>query len=113
VVNNKRHSTTGLITAFLPSPTWPMGHHEGLPGDHQLAQYTLETIERTAMRIAALPVEAREDALDTAHQAYASAMHTFGQDHLAAAKWVEMVMTSVRKLVAQIDNSSRGEGGPA
>jgi hypothetical protein len=92
-----------------------MGHHEGPPSgeQQQLAEYTVGTIQRTAMRIAAIPAGAREDAFDAAHQAYASAMHQRGQDHVAAARWVEMVMTGVRQLVAQIDISGGGEGGHA
>ena len=56
-------------------------------------------------RSPALPSEAREEALFVADRAYADAMLCRGQDVAAAAKWVELVMTAVRLLVAQIDSS--------
>ena len=57
------------------------------------------------MSIAALPSEERQEALFVADRAYANAMLCSGQDVAAAAKWVELVMTAVRLLVAQIDSS--------
>jgi len=49
-----------------------------------LVEQTLDTIQRTAMKIAALPAAARDDALDVAHRAYANAMHDLGQDNVAS-----------------------------
>jgi hypothetical protein len=71
----------------------------------ELVDQTVATIRRTAISIAALPSEAREEALFAADRAYADAMLCRGQDVAAAAKWVELVMTAVRLLVAQIDSS--------
>jgi hypothetical protein len=53
-------------------------------------------------KIAKLPVEDRAEAFHQLCRAYAVAMD---QDTLAAAKWVETVMTGVRLLVAEIDKS--------
>jgi len=83
------------------------------PDKQELVAQTLGTIQRTAMKIAGLPAESREEAFDTAHRAYADAMHNYGQDNVAAAKWVELVMTAVRLLVAEIDNSGGGYGDHA
>lgn len=101
-----------LTTAFLSVPDFRMGHHdfEGLPRDEELVEYTLGTIARTAKKIAALPTDAREDAFDVAHQAYATSMHTCRKDHAAAARWVARVMTGVRELVAEIDRTNGGKG---
>ena len=71
-----------------------------------LVEQTLDTIQRTAMKIAALPACRRDDALDVAHRAYANAMHDLGQDNVAAGRWVETVMTSVRLLVSEIDRDA-------
>ncbi len=73
---------------------------------HELVGQTLASIHRTASKIAALPPQAREDALDVAHHAYASAMHELGQDNVAAGRWVETVMTAVRAVVSEIDRGS-------
>ena len=70
-----------------------------------LVGQTIATIQRTAISIAALPSAAREEALFVADRAYADAMLCRGQDVAAAAKWVELVMTAVRLLIAQIDSS--------
>ena len=35
-------------------------------------------------------------------------MHDLGQDNVAAGRWVETVMTSVRMLVAEIDRDAAG-----
>ena len=78
---------------------------------HALVEQTLDTIQRTAMKIAALPAAARDDALDVAHRAYANAMHDLGQDNVAAGRWVETVMTSVRLLVSEIDRDTSGAAG--
>ena len=77
---------------------------------HSLVEQTLDTIQRTAMKIAALPAVARDEALDVAHRAYANAMHDLGQDNVAAGRWVETVMTSVRLLVAEIDRDAAAGG---
>ena len=53
---------------------------------HSLVEQTLDTIQRTAMKIAALPTGARDEALDVAHRAYANAMHDLGQDNVAAGR---------------------------
>ena len=37
-------------------------------------------------------------------------MHDLGQDNVAAGRWVETVMTSVRMLVAEIDRDAAGGG---
>lgn len=71
----------------------------------ELVVQTLNTIQRTATKIAALPQHAREEAFDVAHHAYASAMHDMGQDNVAAGRWVETVMTAVRALVSEIDRN--------
>lgn len=84
-----------------------------LPGKQDLVDHTLGTIQRTAMKIAALPAESRGEAFDVAHRTYADAMHDSGQDNVAAAKWVEMVMTAIRLLVAEIDHSGGRDGGYA
>ena len=63
------------------------------------------------MKIATLPAAARVEALDVAHRAYANAMHDLGQDNVAAGRWVETVMTSVRLLVAEIDREAAAGGG--
>ena len=73
-----------------------------------LVDETLGSIQRTALKIAALPAEARGDALDVAHRAYANAMHDMAMDNVAAGRWVETVMTAVRTLIGEID---RGGGG--
>jgi hypothetical protein len=78
---------------------------------HSLVEQTLDTIQRTAMKIASLPAAARDEALDVAHRAYANAMHDLGQDNVAAGRWVETVMTSVRLLVAEIDRDAAAGGG--
>lgn len=78
---------------------------------HEIVEETLATIQRTATKIAALPAYAREDALDVAHHAYASAMHDMGQDNVAAGRWVETVMTAVRALIAEIDRNGGSGGG--
>jgi hypothetical protein len=65
------------------------------------------------MKIAALPVSSRDEALDVAHRAYANAMHDMGQDNVAAGRWVETVMTSVRMLVSEIDRGVAEDGGNA
>ena len=78
---------------------------------HSLVEQTLDTIQRTAMKIAALPAAARDEALDVAHRAYANAMHDIGQDNVAAGRWVETVMTSVRLLVAEIDRDAAAGSG--
>lgn len=78
--------------------------------NHELVGQTLASIQRTAEKIAALPPHAREDALDVAHQAYASAMHDIGQDNVAAGRWVETVMTAVRAVISEIDLNSRAPG---
>jgi hypothetical protein len=70
---------------------------------HAIVDETIESIQRTALKIAALPAEARANALDVAHRAYANAMHDLGQDNVAAGRWVETVMTAVRALVHAID----------
>jgi hypothetical protein len=80
---------------------------------HDLVEQTLDTIQRTAMKIAALPVSSRDEALDVAHRAYANAMHDLGQDNVAAGRWVETVMTSVRMLVSEIDRGVAEDGGNA
>ena len=80
---------------------------------HDLVEQTLDTIQRTAMKIAALPASSRDEALDVAHRAYANAMHDLGQDNVAAGRWVETVMTSVRILVSEIDRGVAGGGGNA
>ncbi|HWK38147.1 MAG TPA: hypothetical protein VNR88_04455 [Hyphomicrobium sp.] len=72
-----------------------------------LVDHTLESIQRTATKIAALPAEARPDAYDAAHHAYANAMHQLGQDNVAAGRWVETVMSAIRALVHEIDSASR------
>lgn len=77
---------------------------------HELVVHTLATIQRTATKIATLPEHAREEALDAAHHAYANAMHELGQDHVAASRWVETVMTAVRALVSEIDRDGGGTG---
>jgi hypothetical protein len=78
---------------------------------HSLVEQTLDTIQRTAMKIAALPSPARDEALDVAHRTYANAMHDLGQDNVAAGRWVETVMTSVRLLVSEIDrDAANGDG---
>ena len=68
-----------------------------------LVDETLGSIQRTALKIAALPAEARGDALDVAHRAYANAMHDMAMDNVAAGRWVETVMTAVRTLIGEID----------
>ncbi|MFA5900032.1 MAG: hypothetical protein WC829_13080 [Hyphomicrobium sp.] len=73
--------------------------------EHELVGQTLDSIQRTATKIAALPAHAREEAFDVAHHAYASAMHDIGQDNVAAGRWVETVMTAVRTLVIEIDRN--------
>jgi hypothetical protein len=78
-----------------------------------LVEQTLDTIQRTAIKIAALPAASRNDALDVAHRAYANAMHDLGQDNVAAGRWVETVMTSVRLLVSEIDRDAEQGGGYA
>lgn len=78
---------------------------------HSLVEQTLDTIQRTAMKIAALPAAARDEALDVAHRTYANAMYDLGQDNVAAARWIETVMTSVRLLVAEIDRDTAAGGG--
>ncbi len=83
------------------------------PEKQELVDHTLGTIQRTAVKIAALPAAARGEAFDIAHRTYADAMHRFGQDNIAAGRWVEMVMTGVRLLVEEIDNSGGGYGGQA
>jgi hypothetical protein len=80
------------------------------PDKQDLVDHTLGTIQRTAMKIAALPAAYRGEAFDVAHRTYADAMHDYGQDNVAAAKWVEMVMTAVRLLVAEIDHSGGRDG---
>lgn len=75
----------------------------------KLVDETLGTIQRTAAKIAALPIEARQQALFDADRAYALAMLCPGQDPAAAAKWVELVMTAVRMLVAEIDGCRHPE----
>ena len=80
---------------------------------HSLVEQTLDTIQRTAMKIASLPAAARDEALDVAHRAYANAMHDLGQDNVAAGRWVETVMTSVRMLVAEIDRDAAAGGADA
>lgn len=70
---------------------------------NDLVGQTLASIQRTAAKIATLPAHAREEALDAAHQAYASAMHEVGQDNVAAGRWVETVMTAVRAVIHEID----------
>ena len=80
---------------------------------HDLVDQTLDTIQRTATKIAALPVSSRDQALDVAHHAYANAMHDLGQDNVAAGRWVETVMTSVRLLVSEIDRDVAEGGGHA
>ena len=74
-----------------------------------LVEQTLGSMQRTAMKIAELPYGAREEALDAAHRAYANAMHDMGQDNVAAARWVETVMTAIRALVDEIDNEAAAE----
>ena len=71
----------------------------------ELVDQTAATIQCTAISIAALPSEARAQALFAADRAYADAMLCGGQDISVAAKWVEHVMTAVRLLVTQIDRS--------
>jgi hypothetical protein len=78
--------------------------------NNELVVQTLATIQRTATKIAALPEHAREDALDVAHHAYASAMHDLGQDNVAAGRWVETVMSAVRALIIEIDRNGRAPG---
>ena len=73
---------------------------------NDLVVQTLASIQRTAAKIAALPPYAREEALDVAHHAYASAMHEVGQDNVAAGRWVETVMTAVRAVVQEIDREA-------
>jgi hypothetical protein len=89
-----------------------MGHQnfEDLPCNEELVEYTLGTLARTAKKIAALPTDAREDAFDVAHQAYATSMHACRKDHAAAARWVARVMAGVRELVAAIDRTNGGKG---
>lgn len=72
---------------------------------HDAVVQTLAAIQRTAEKIAALPENERERALDVVHRAYASAMHDVGQDNVAAGRWVETVMTAVRALIAEIDRN--------
>jgi len=74
---------------------------------HTLVDQTLDSIQRTAMKIAALPTEARADAFDAAHHAYANAMHHLGQDNVAAGRWVETVMSAIRALVREIDSNAQ------
>lgn len=78
--------------------------------NNELVVQTLATIQRTATKIAALPEHAREEALDVAHHAYASAMHDLGQDNVAAGRWVETVMTAVRALIIEIDRNGGRPG---
>lgn len=80
---------------------------------YALVDQTVGSIQRTALRIAALPVEVRDEALDAAHRAYANAMHDLGQDNVAAGRWVETVMTAVRVLVHEIDRDAGGDGARA
>ena len=80
---------------------------------HELVGQTLTSIHRTASKIAALPPDAREDALDVAHLAYASAMHELGQNNVAAGRWVETVMTAVRAVVTEIDRGNPNPFGDA
>jgi hypothetical protein len=68
----------------------------------ELVEQTLVTIQRTAVTIASLPAEDRAEAFHLLCRTYALAM---GQDTTAAANWVESVMTGVRLLVTEIDNS--------
>jgi hypothetical protein len=68
-----------------------------------LVKETLGSIQRTALKIAALPADARDEALDVAHYAYANAMHDMTTDNVAAGRWVETVMTAVRTLISEID----------
>jgi hypothetical protein len=76
---------------------------------HALVEQTLGSMQRTAMKIAALPYGEREEALDAAHRAYANAMHDLGQDNVAAGRWVETVMTAIRALVDEIDHQAAAE----
>lgn len=78
---------------------------------HELVGQTLASIQRTAEKIAALPEHAREEALDVAHHAYASAMHNVGQDNVAAGRWVETVMTAVRAVISEIDRNGGASRG--
>jgi len=71
--------------------------------NQELVGQTLASIQRTALKIAALPAGERERALDLAHHAYATAMHDIGQDNVAAGRWVETVMTAVRAVIAELD----------
>ena len=77
---------------------------------NEIVVQTLASIQSTAVKIAAMPAHVREEALDEAHHAYASAMHNIGQDNVAAGRWVETVMTAVRVLIMEIDRN--GEAGP-
>ena len=76
-----------------------------------LVEQTLDTIQRTAMKIAALPAAARDDGLDVANRADANAMHDLGQANVDAGRWVETVMTIVRLLVSEIDSDTSGAAG--
>lgn len=78
---------------------------------NEIVVQTLASIQSTAVKIAAMPAHVRNEALDEAHRAYASAMHNIGQDNAAAGRWVETVMTAVRVLVMEIDrNGEPGQG---
>lgn len=81
--------------------------------NYALVDETVGSIQRTALKIAALPVEVRDEALDAAHRAYANAMHELGQNNVAAGRWVETVMTAVRVLVHELDRESGGDGARA
>ncbi len=80
---------------------------------NELVVQTLVSIQRTAAKIAALPLHAREEALDVAHHAYASAMYDAGQDNVAAGRWVETVMTAVRAVISEIDQGGGDPGAAA
>jgi hypothetical protein len=59
-------------------------------------------MQRSAVIIAELPLEHRAAAFHELDQSYAVALR--GRDQ-AAAKWAQSVVTGVRQLVTQIDNS--------
>ena len=68
----------------------------------ELVEHTLSTIQQSAITLAKLPVEEREEAFILLFRTYALAL---GEDTPAAAQWVESVMLGIRELVAEIDNN--------
>jgi hypothetical protein len=80
-----------------------------MPGTLQtdrLYDETIGTIRTLADQIGAMPRNERAEAFENARWHYCEAFAKFGRNEEFASRWVEVTMSALRLLVAQVDADS-------